>query len=136
MRYIALIVLVLVLAACGSSAPVTHPSSAPASAIASSSAAAGLTSAQGKSICQDIAAWIPQANNADEPRFSAQLESDESEAGNAPLGQDMATLDTDLQTENSLALNSANYEVTGEPDPITALSQDCNGYGVTLNWSP
>jgi hypothetical protein len=70
------------------------------------------------------------------PRFSPQLESDESEAANTTLGQDMTTLDDNLQTENSLALNSANYEVTDEPDPITGLSQDCNGYGVTLNWSP
>jgi len=133
MRYSALMVLVLALAACGGSAPASQPSASPSSAPSSSAA---LSNAQGKTICQDIAAWIPQANNEDMPRFTAQLEADESEAGNTPLGQDMTTLDESLQTENSLALNSVNYEVTGEADPITGLSQDCNGYGVTLNWSP
>jgi len=68
MRYIALIVLVLTMAACGSSAPIAQPSSAVASSVAP-----GLTSAQGKRICQDIAAWIPQAEKQDMPRFSTQL---------------------------------------------------------------
>ncbi len=87
MRYTALIVLVLTLAACGSAAPVAHPSSAAVSSAAASSVALDLTSAQGKSICGDITAWIPQADNQDTPRFSAQLETDESEAANTSLGQ-------------------------------------------------
>ena len=69
------------------------------------------------------------------PRFSTQLEADESEAGNTPLGQDMTTLDNALQSENSLALISNNYVVTGSSDPITGLLQDCQSYGVTLNWN-
>jgi hypothetical protein len=133
MRYIALLALALALAACGGTTHSTAqsaPSSAPAS-----SAVPGLSSAQGKSVCQDIATWIPQADNQDMPRFSTQLETDESEAGNTPLGQDMTTLDDNLQSENGNALISNNYVVTGSPDPITGLSQDCNGYGVTLNWN-
>ena len=51
MRYIALIALALALAACGGGSSASHPSASP-----SSSAVPGLSSAQGKSICQDIAA--------------------------------------------------------------------------------
>jgi hypothetical protein len=123
----------LALAACGGAAPIAHPSSAPASA-----ATSGLTSAQGTSTCNDIAAWIPQARNEDTPRFTSQLEADESQAqaAGAQLGQDMSTLDNSLQVENGNALLSVNYQVTGQPDPISGLSQDCQAYGVTLNWTP
>ena len=70
------------------------------------------------------------------PRFTAQLETGESEAEAAvtALGSDMSTLDDNLQTENGVALNSNNYIVTGSTDPITGLSQDCQSYGVTLSW--
>ncbi len=48
----------------------------------------------------------------------------------------MTTLDNDLPVMNGNAFNSVNYQVTGQPDPISGLSQDCQAYGVTLNWTP
>lgn len=38
---------------------------------------AGLTSEQGESICNDLAAWLPGAYNQDMPRFTKTLENDE-----------------------------------------------------------
>lgn len=47
----------------------------------------------------------------------------------------MTTLDSSLQSLNGNALISNNYVIMGNPDPITGLSQDCQSYGVTLNWN-
>jgi hypothetical protein len=77
-------------------------------------------------ICDDIQAWIPAANNAAPPRFNATLNADMNEAQGSQLGSDLAGLNSDLLTQNTLALQDS--------ASIPALSQDCQTYGVTLNW--
>lgn len=93
MRYIAIIVLALALAACGVGSSSSHPPAAPAQASSTpASSPAGQTSAQGAMICQDLAKWIPQADNGTTPRFTDQLETDETDASGSQLGDNMTTL--------------------------------------------
>jgi hypothetical protein len=66
------------------------------------------------------------------PRFSTTLQTDEAQAQGTALGNDMTTLNDDLQSENTAALLPA---PPGQPSDISSLSQDCNAYGVTLNWN-
>lgn len=120
---------VILLSACGgSSQPVTHHSAA----------APSLTDSQGATICNDLNAWIPQADNQDQPRFSSTLEADETLAtnDNSTLGNDLSTEDSDLQQDNSLALITGPIYNQEGVSNTTALSSDCAAYGVTLNWSP
>jgi hypothetical protein len=90
-----------------------------------------MTAAQGAQVCQDIQAWIPQANSQDMPRVNATLSADEVIAQGTSLGDDLVSLDQDLQSENSAALMPG---PPGDPQDTQNLSQDCQAYGVTLNW--
>lgn len=124
----------LAAAACSSpkfnNTPIAASSPAPTAASASP---ARLTEAQSAQICQDIQAWILGADNQDMPRFSTTLQTDEAQARGMALGYDMTSLDNDLQSENTDALLPT---PPGQPSDISSLSQDCNAYGVTLNWNP
>jgi hypothetical protein len=84
------------------------------------------------SICTDLSDWLPQAVNEDQPRFTAQLESDETEAGSTSLGNDLTTLDTNLQEINGLALFPSPPGVY-PPTGLGALQNDCSAYGVTVS---
>jgi hypothetical protein len=118
----------LITACGGSTQPATHPS-APASP-------AGLTAAQGAQICNDLNAWIPGAENQDQPRFNATLETDETEAvsDGSQLGNDLPTEDRDLQEDNSLAMMTGVINNESGTTNTAALSNDCSAYGVTLTW--
>lgn len=137
MRYIALVLLVAVLAGCGSGGT-TQSSAArsPSANAVGSPSAAALTSAQAVSICQDLKSWLATAMNQDMPRFSAQLKSDETEANNAnsQLGADLTGLDEALQESNSLALNPLSNVTGGLPSPSYGqfLAYDCSQVGVTV----
>ena len=125
----AIVATVCLLAACGGN---SHPAAQP------SSAAPTLSYSQGAKICNDLNGWIPPALNQDMPRFDAGLTADENLAVNdkSALGNDLLTEDNDLQADNSLALNpSVLYNQQGVSN-TTALSSDCSGYGVILNWQP
>jgi hypothetical protein len=93
-----------------------------------------LTSAQGTSICTDLNTWLARAWNQDMPRFSAQLQADESEAGSTPLGNDLQDLDSNLQTLNSDALlpSPPGYS---PPTGLAALHTDCAAYDVNIQES-
>lgn len=112
------------LAACGAS-----PNSPDPVAASSSVAAPAFTQAQGVAICHDFAAWLPVAFNQDEPRFSSQLQADESEAASTQLGSDLSTLDSDLQSINSDAFFP---QQPGSPSDLQAIQNDCAAYGVTI----
>jgi len=127
MRYVVL-VLVLALAACGGTASTSSPPTASSAA----SAPVGLTTAQATQICKDLAQWADSSavSNAGSPVFNQALTSDETEAQGTALGNDLVTLDNDLQTEHMAAL------LPGPPGVATdrsALGQDCATYGVTIN---
>jgi hypothetical protein len=97
-------------------------------------AAPALTTAQGAKICNDLNGWLAGAWQQKEPRFTSQMDSDETEAGYTALGNDLMTLDWNLINFNSDALKNTPpdyYPVTG----LAALQGDCARYGVTLNAS-
>jgi hypothetical protein len=114
----------LTLTACASAATPKPAATAPA----------GLTYAQGQSICNDLAAWLPGAYNADMPRFSQKLGTDETEAvtASSQLGTDLSNLDSNLQSINSVAFDPNPPGYTGTPTGMAALNSDCAAYGVTL----
>jgi hypothetical protein len=94
----------------------------------------GLSTAQGARICDDLNAWLAGAWSQSKPRFSSQMESDETDAGYTALGNDLMTLDWSLINDNAGALKASppnHYPVTG----LAALQHDCSGYGVTLKTS-
>ncbi len=118
-----------VITACGgSSQPATHPSA--------HASPDGLTAAQGAQICMDLNTWIPGAENQDQPRFNATLETDETEAVSAgsQLGNDLQTEDSDLREDNSLAMMTGVINNESGTTNTAALSNDCAAYGVTLAW--
>ena len=88
-----------------------------------------LSYSQGASICRDLNSWARIANNQYTPRFSAQLESDESAAAGSQLGSDLASFDGDLQTENSVALEPG---PPGDEQSVQLVESDCSAYGVTF----
>ena len=99
--------------------------------------AAALTSGQAVSICQDLKSWLAAGMNQDTPRFSAQLESDETEASNAnsQLGTDLTGLDEALQSSNSLALDpwtGGGGAIGLSPSNGQFLAYDCSQVGVTV----
>ena len=102
------------------------------SASSAASSPAELTTAQGTQICTDLAHWADSSavNNADSPVFNQVLTSDETEAQGTALGNDLVTLDNDLQTEYSAALFPG---PPGYPTDRSTLGQDCATYGVTIN---
>jgi hypothetical protein len=112
----------LVLAGCGGA----HAASS--GMRSSTQGPAPLTANQGAAICNDLKAWLAQAENQGAPRFSPQLTTDENKALNSgpgvgqQLGLDLQALDTGVQQNNALGLGL--YE-----PPLTA---DCNGYGVSI----
>ena len=124
---LAVLVLVAALAvgACGSSS-----SSSPAHPVAAASAPPALTSSQGASICNDLNAWWKVAYNEDMPRFDATMDADEQQAQGTQLGDDLSTLDNDLQSENSAALDPG---PPGDPQDMQIIEQDCTAYGVTVS---
>lgn len=73
--------------------------------------------------------WLKKAENQDMPRFSSVMETDETEAQGTQLGDDLQTLDDDLQTLNSVALLP---QVPGQPSDVQVLQTDCQGYGVAV----
>jgi hypothetical protein len=94
-------------------------------------APAALSTAHGAKICRDLNAWLTGAWRQAKPRFTDQMDFDESEAGYTALGNDLMTLDWNLVNFNSGALKNSlpnHYPVTG----LTALQNDCAGYGVTV----
>jgi hypothetical protein len=64
------------------------------------------------------------------PRFNATMQADEQEAQGTQLGSDLSTLDNDLQSENSAALDAG---PPGDPQDMQILEQDCATYGVTVS---
>jgi hypothetical protein len=116
----------LAVAACGGS-------TAHSPAATTSAAPAGLTYSQGARICSDLNTWLAVAYNEDMPRFSAQMEADESqaEAANTALGSDLAILDSNLQSLNSVAFEPSPPGYS-PPTGISALQQDCSDYGVNV----
>jgi hypothetical protein len=123
----AMVASVWLLAACGGS---SHP-------VAQQGAAAPtLSYSQGAKICNDLSSWITPAENQDQPRFTPTLEADENLAVNdgSALGNDLSAEDSDLQQDNSLALMPGTLDNDEGVSNTNALSSDCAGYGVTLNW--
>jgi len=115
---------ILGLAACGGSTPAYSGHVA--------TPRATLTCSQGASICHDLDVWLVQAWNEDQPRFTANMESGETEAGDTSLGTDLRTLDANLQTLNSNALMPSPpgcSPATG----VGALQQDCTAYGINVH---
>ncbi len=115
----------LAIGGCGSSSPSTSSSAAPNRP---TSAPPSLTAAQGARICNDLQAWWKIAWNEDMPRFDVEMLADEQQAQGTQLGDDLATLDSDLQAENTDALLPG---PPGEPGDMQILAKDCAAYGVT-----
>jgi hypothetical protein len=93
-----------------------------------------MSKAEGAKICRDLNGWLTGAWSQAKPRFTNQMDFDESEAGYTALGNDLMTLDWNLVNSNSAALQNSlpnHYPVTG----LTALQNDCAGYGVILKTS-
>ena len=129
MRIIATVAAAWLLAACSGN---LHPVARHSAAIPT------LSYSQGAKICSDLQTWITQAQNQDQPRFNTTLEADETLAVNdrSTLGNDLSTEDSDLQQDNSLALGTDVISNQQGVSNTNALSSDCTGYGVTLNWGP
>ena len=126
--------LALTAAACGSSGTSTSASSPTAATPASSPA--GLTSAQGTKICNDLLVWSKVAYTEDMPRFTQTLVNDtnDAEAANSQLGADMGSLESDLTQINSLALEPG---PPGQPSDAQAVDYDCQQYGMNIpDWGP
>jgi hypothetical protein len=91
-----------------------------------------LSTARGAKICRDLNGWLTGAWSQAKPRFTNQMQFDESNAGYSALGNDLMTLDWNLVNFSSGALKNSlpnHYPVTG----LTALQHDCAGYSVTIN---
>jgi hypothetical protein len=58
------------------------------------------------------------------------MQADEQEAQGTQLGDDLSTLDNDLQSENSAAFDPG---PPGDPQDMQILEQDCAAYGVTVS---
>lgn len=118
------------IAACAASSP--QPATAAAKRDAKAAAkSAGLSTAHGAKICRDLNGWLTGAWRQAKPRFTNQMDFDESSAGYTALGNDLMTLDWNLVNFKAGALKNSPpnyYPVTG----LTALQHDCAGYGVTL----
>lgn len=119
----ALVTVGLALTGCSTSTPTAQPKT---------SASPSLSSAQGERICNDLTSWAAAASNDDQPRFDAQMTADESEAAGTSLGGDLSELDSDLQTENAVALEAA-PPGSGDLTDLAGLQSDCATYGVTFN---
>jgi hypothetical protein len=119
---------ILVIGGCGNTST-HHLAAASAPTITT---APTLTASQGAVICNDFKAWLPGAFNQRMPRFNAQLESDETEAGDTPLGTDLLNFDSNLQDLNGSAFFPSPPGYAGTPTGIGALQQDCATYGVTF----
>jgi hypothetical protein len=118
----------------------TACSSAPAKPAAPTNPTpATLTKAVGAEICTDLNSWIVQADNQDMPRLPASWTITSVNTVNlnsTQVGQDLDSEASDLEQDNSDALNpSVASNETGTSN-TTALSSDCAAYGVTLNWNP
>jgi hypothetical protein len=87
----------------------------------------------GATACNDLNQWITTAINQDMPRLPA---GDWNVPASTPLGQDLASEAADLEQVNSMALNTSVINNSTGASNTTALSGDCAGYGVTLNWTP
>jgi len=124
----------LAITACGSSAPISTPTSFHSGiSAAATQSSTSLTTAQVKEICTDLRAWSRAALAEDPPRFTPRLESDEREAAGTQLGRDMSMLDSGLRTDNSLALEPG---PPGQPSHAQMLAQDCESYGILIPlWS-
>jgi hypothetical protein len=121
----ALILSAAALAGCGSSAATTSAVSA-----AQPSASMGITQAQGTRICNDFLAWLKQADNEGAPRFNQALLTDESAASGTLLGSALDQMQSDVDTNNSLALSGGGLGGLG--DVVSA----CQGYGVMVPLYP
>ena len=84
---------------------------------------------QGARICADLNRWADRAASQPMPRFGVTMQADESEASGSQLGSDLATLDGDLQTENSAALLPG---PPGYPTDESALKADCRVFGANF----
>jgi hypothetical protein len=99
--------------------------------------AQALTATQGATICNSLNGWISTAVNQDQPRLSfAEIVPAGADLQGTQLGSDIATEITDLQEDNSLALETGTFANSSGVANTTALSSDCATYGVTLNWQP
>jgi uncharacterized protein YceK len=116
---LAAVMLLAILAGCGSSSSHRLPPKPHLS----------LTAAQAAGICRDVNAWLVGAVNLDKPKFNAALMADEQKAIGTVLGHDLSELDHDTQTENRVALLSGSE---ANPTPFGELTQVCAGRGVTL----
>ena len=68
--------------------------------------------------------------------YAAKIARDWNVPASTPLGQDLASEAADLEQVNSMALNTSVIDNSTGASNTTALSGDCGGYGVTLNWTP
>ncbi len=117
------------IAACAAPAP--RPATTAKRAANAAARPAVLSTARGIKICDDLNAWLAVAWHETQPRFSSQMESDQTEAGYSALGNDLMTLDWNLVNFNSGAFKDSPpgyYPVTG----LAALQHDCAGYGVRI----
>lgn len=115
---------VLLLAGCG---PAAHHKAARQHA----SGPGPLTAAQAGAICEDVALWLPKAENEGTPRFTAKLRADAelARATGSQLGTDLAGLDSDLLSENAVALSDG---PPGDLQNIQLVRSDCRAFGVTV----
>lgn len=90
-----------------------------------------LTAAQAGAICEDVALWLPGAENEGTPRFTAKLRADTAlaRASTSRLGPDLAGLESDLLSENAIALANG---PPGQPQNIQLVRSDCQSAGVTV----
>ena len=119
------------IAACAASVPGPAATVAVKRAANAGATPAVLSPTQGARICHDLNAWLAGARHEAKPRFSSQMESDETQAGYSALGNDLMTLDWNLINFNSDALKNSPpdyYPVTG----LAALQHDCAGYGARI----
>jgi hypothetical protein len=118
-------------AGCAALAPRPLATAAAKREMAGPATQAGLSIVQGAKICDDLNTWVAGARGQSKPRFTVQMESDESKAGYSVLGTDLLELDSNLDNLNSGALKNSPpnyYPVTG----LAALTHDCAGYGVGI----
>jgi hypothetical protein len=113
-------------------APTPRPAATTAKRVVKAAAVpAGLSTAHGAKICDDLNSWLTGAWREAKPRFTGQMEFDEADAGYTALGNDLMTLDWNLVNFNSGALKNSPpnyYPVTG----LAALEHDCASYRVSI----
>lgn len=117
----------LTLAGCGSGSPAPSTSTSTAA-----SSTAAFTAQDGTQACNDLNAWLPGAMNVTQPRFNDALTADENAAQGTQLGDDLTTLDNNLQDLNGLALMPNPPGYAGPPTGLAGLQQDCADYGVSI----